>query len=191
MAALATFSLLAVGGLTACTDDGGDSGSGDGGHRPQAEDAFRTLPPLGETDAVAHGHLTLARVYIDEGRLGDAGRELDAAGITDPRGVLGVHAAHGAQPAGPTRTSLPSMSPPACAAAMLWSAPRSLSSGLPVVSAADSRTTDARHNATITRSSTLPCRRSRTMRPHATGTESGSRRLTHVRSRIADALPVS
>jgi D-xylose transport system substrate-binding protein len=32
MAALATFSLLAVGGLTACTDDGGDNGSGDGGN---------------------------------------------------------------------------------------------------------------------------------------------------------------
>jgi D-xylose transport system substrate-binding protein len=36
MAALATFSLLALGGLTACTDDGGDSGSGDGGTNRRA-----------------------------------------------------------------------------------------------------------------------------------------------------------
>ena len=59
-------------------------GGGKRGHFRQAEEAFKKLLTLGEKDAVPHGHLNLARVYIDEGRLDEAARQLDAAGRCDP-----------------------------------------------------------------------------------------------------------
>jgi hypothetical protein len=59
-------------------------GGGKRGHFRQAEEAFKNLLSLGAPDAVPHGHLNLARVYIEEGRLEEAARELDAAGKCDP-----------------------------------------------------------------------------------------------------------
>jgi tetratricopeptide (TPR) repeat protein len=59
-------------------------GGGKRGHFKQAEEAFKKLLTLGEKDAVPHGHLNLARVYLDEGRLDEAAKELDAAGKCDP-----------------------------------------------------------------------------------------------------------
>ena len=59
-------------------------GGGKRGAFKQAEAAFRTLLTLGAPDAVPHGHLNLARVYIEEGRLDEAAAELDAAGKCDP-----------------------------------------------------------------------------------------------------------
>ncbi len=59
-------------------------GGGRRGHFKQAEEAFKKLLTLGEKDAVAQGHLNLARTYIEEGRLNDAAKELDAAGKCDP-----------------------------------------------------------------------------------------------------------
>jgi tetratricopeptide (TPR) repeat protein len=52
----------------------------------QAETAFRTLLTLGEPDAVAHGHVNLARVMIEIGgeRLNEAARELRRAQQADP-----------------------------------------------------------------------------------------------------------
>ncbi|MDY3556666.1 multiheme c-type cytochrome [Gemmata sp. JC717] len=58
-------------------------GGGKRGHFKQAEAAFKTLTTLGG-DAVAQGHLNLARVYIEEGRFDEAARALDAAGKCDP-----------------------------------------------------------------------------------------------------------
>ncbi len=54
------------------------------GNLQQAEAAFRKLLTLGVKDAVWHGHLNLARVYIDQGRLTEATRELNAAQTCDP-----------------------------------------------------------------------------------------------------------
>jgi len=54
------------------------------GHFRQAEDAFGKLLTLGEKDAVPHGHVNLARVYLEEGRLEEAAKALDAAGKCDP-----------------------------------------------------------------------------------------------------------
>jgi hypothetical protein len=59
-------------------------GGGKRGHFRQAEEAFRKLLTLGEKDAVPQGHLNLARLYIEEGRLDDAAVELEAAGKCDP-----------------------------------------------------------------------------------------------------------
>src|SRR5204862_6539753 len=59
-------------------------GGGKRGHFKQAEEAFKKLLVLGEKDAVPQGHLNLARVYLDEGRLDDAARQLEAAGRWDP-----------------------------------------------------------------------------------------------------------
>jgi tetratricopeptide (TPR) repeat protein len=54
------------------------------GNLAQAEAAFARLLTLGEKDAVWNGHLNLARVYIDQGRLTEAARALNAAQASDP-----------------------------------------------------------------------------------------------------------
>lgn len=54
------------------------------GNLRQAEAAFRHLLTLGDKDAVPHGHLNLARVLLEEGRLDEAAAALDAAGKCDP-----------------------------------------------------------------------------------------------------------
>lgn len=54
------------------------------GHLRQAETAFQKLLTLGEKDAVGHAHVNLARVYIDQGRLADAVRELNASQECNP-----------------------------------------------------------------------------------------------------------
>ena len=59
-------------------------GGGKRGHFRQAEEAFRKLTTLGEKDAVPQGHLNLARVFIEEGRLEDAAHELEESGKCDP-----------------------------------------------------------------------------------------------------------
>jgi hypothetical protein len=59
-------------------------GGGKRGHFKQAEEAFKKLLTLGAADAVPHGHLNLARVAIEEGRLNDAAAQLDLAGKCDP-----------------------------------------------------------------------------------------------------------
>jgi hypothetical protein len=61
----------------------GAAGEKKGNYR-QAEEAFRALLTLGAKDAVAHGHINLARVYIDEGRLAEAAEQLRLAGQADP-----------------------------------------------------------------------------------------------------------
>jgi tetratricopeptide (TPR) repeat protein len=59
-------------------------GGGKRGHFRQAEEAFKKLLTLGEQDAVPQGHLNLARLYLDEGRLDEAAKELDASGKCEP-----------------------------------------------------------------------------------------------------------
>lgn len=59
-------------------------GGGKRGHFRQAEEAFRMLLVRGVDDARPHGHLNLARVFIEEGRLDEAAKELHAAGQCDP-----------------------------------------------------------------------------------------------------------
>lgn len=59
-------------------------GGGKRGNFRQAEEAFRRLLTLGEKDAVGHGHLNLARVFVEEGRLDEAAEELKKAGECDP-----------------------------------------------------------------------------------------------------------
>ena len=59
-------------------------GGGKHGNFKQAEEAFKKLLTLGDKAAVPNGHLNLARVYIEEGRLDEAAAELDAAGKCDP-----------------------------------------------------------------------------------------------------------
>ena len=54
------------------------------GNTKQAEAAFKKLLTLDVKDAVPHGHLNLARVYIDDGRLEAAAVELEAAKACDP-----------------------------------------------------------------------------------------------------------
>jgi tetratricopeptide (TPR) repeat protein len=54
------------------------------GHFKQAEEAFKKLLTIGVADAVPQGHLNLARVYLEEGRLDEAAKELEAAGKCDP-----------------------------------------------------------------------------------------------------------
>jgi tetratricopeptide (TPR) repeat protein len=66
----------------ACLIEGG-AGSKKGNLK-QAEAAFKKLLTLGVKDADWHGHLNLARVYLEQGRLSDATRELNAAQTSDP-----------------------------------------------------------------------------------------------------------
>jgi tetratricopeptide (TPR) repeat protein len=54
------------------------------GELRQAEDAFRQLLASGGPDAEPHARVNLARVYIDEGRLDEAARELTAAREAKP-----------------------------------------------------------------------------------------------------------
>jgi tetratricopeptide (TPR) repeat protein len=54
------------------------------GNFRQAEQAFRTLLTLGDPEAVPHGYLNLARVYLDEGRLEEAARALEQSGKCSP-----------------------------------------------------------------------------------------------------------
>ena len=54
------------------------------GELRQAETAFRKLLTLGVPDAVPHGHVNLARVFIEQGRLEEAAKELNAARTCDP-----------------------------------------------------------------------------------------------------------
>jgi tetratricopeptide (TPR) repeat protein len=55
-------------------------GGGKRGNFRQAEQAFRQVLATKEKDATPHGHLNLARTFIEEGRLDEAAKELDAAG---------------------------------------------------------------------------------------------------------------
>jgi tetratricopeptide (TPR) repeat protein len=61
----------------------GEAGEKKGNYR-QAEAAFRALLTLGAKDAVSHGHINLARVFIDEGRLTEAAEQLQLSGKADP-----------------------------------------------------------------------------------------------------------
>jgi tetratricopeptide (TPR) repeat protein len=54
------------------------------GNLRQAEAAFKKLIDLGDKDGVSHGHLNLARVLIEEGRLTEAAAALEASGKCDP-----------------------------------------------------------------------------------------------------------
>jgi tetratricopeptide (TPR) repeat protein len=54
------------------------------GNLRQAEVAFAKLLTLGVKDALPHGHVNLARVYIEQGRLEEAARALNAARTGDP-----------------------------------------------------------------------------------------------------------
>ncbi|VTS01685.1 tetratricopeptide repeat protein [Tuwongella immobilis] len=65
-----------------CLLEGG-MGSKKGEFR-QAEEAFRQLLNIGEKSAVGQGHLNMARVYLEEGRLQEAAQALTAAKQSDP-----------------------------------------------------------------------------------------------------------
>lgn len=54
------------------------------GELKQAAAAFQQLLSLGADEAVAHGHVNLARVYVEEGLLGEAATELQAAAKSKP-----------------------------------------------------------------------------------------------------------
>jgi tetratricopeptide (TPR) repeat protein len=54
------------------------------GNLRQAEAAFQKLTTLGVPEAVWHGHLNTARVYIDQGRLREAKEQLNKARSADP-----------------------------------------------------------------------------------------------------------
>jgi tetratricopeptide (TPR) repeat protein len=54
------------------------------GNLRQAEVAFQKLLTLGAKDAVWNGHVNLARVYIEQGRLQEAAHELNEARTCDP-----------------------------------------------------------------------------------------------------------
>jgi tetratricopeptide (TPR) repeat protein len=54
------------------------------GNLRQAESAFAKLLTLGEKAAVPQGHVNMARVYIEQGRLDEAARSLNAARQSDP-----------------------------------------------------------------------------------------------------------
>ena len=63
-----------------------------------------------------------------------SGVKLSCIELTEPLDVPVVDAAQRPEAAGPKRTSLPSMFPPACSDVTAWSAPRSSSRGLPLPS---------------------------------------------------------
>jgi tetratricopeptide (TPR) repeat protein len=65
-----------------CLLEGGTAGKK--GHYRQAEEAFRKLLTLDVQDAHSHGHLNLARVLIEEGRLDEAAAAIDASGKCEP-----------------------------------------------------------------------------------------------------------
>jgi tetratricopeptide (TPR) repeat protein len=54
------------------------------GNLRQAEAAFAKLLVLGQREAVPQGHVNLARVYIEQGRLSEAAAALNAARACDP-----------------------------------------------------------------------------------------------------------
>src|SRR5262245_65191441 len=55
------------------------------GQTKQAVAAFKKLLALDVTDAYPHGHINLARIYIDDGRLDDAAAELEKARQFEPQ----------------------------------------------------------------------------------------------------------
>src|SRR5262245_6832776 len=55
------------------------------GQTKQAVAAFKKLLALDVTDAYPHGHINLARIYIDDGRLDDAAAELEKARQYEPQ----------------------------------------------------------------------------------------------------------
>ena len=65
-----------------CLNEGG-AGTKRGNLR-QAESAFAKLLTLGAPEAVWHGHLNKARVFIEQGRLKDAAASLNAARAAEP-----------------------------------------------------------------------------------------------------------
>jgi tetratricopeptide (TPR) repeat protein len=65
-----------------CLIEGGAGGKR--GNLRQAEGAFQNLLKLDARDAVPHAHVNLARVYLEQGRLDEAARELNAAQASDP-----------------------------------------------------------------------------------------------------------
>jgi tetratricopeptide (TPR) repeat protein len=65
-----------------CLLEGG-AGSKRGEPR-QAAQAFQKMVTLGDKEAVAHGHLNLARVLIEEGRLTEASDQIEKARKADP-----------------------------------------------------------------------------------------------------------
>lgn len=54
------------------------------GNLRQAEAAFTKLLTLGSPEAIVQGHVNLARVYIEQGRLDEAAKALNAARACDP-----------------------------------------------------------------------------------------------------------
>lgn len=54
------------------------------GNLAQAEAAFAKLTTLGEKEPVWNGHVNLARVYLEQGRLNAAAEQLNAAKAVDP-----------------------------------------------------------------------------------------------------------
>src|SRR5205823_3856093 len=58
--------------------------AGKKGQLRQAEEAFGKLLTLGVPEAVGHGHVNLARVYLEEGRFREATEALNAAARADP-----------------------------------------------------------------------------------------------------------
>jgi tetratricopeptide (TPR) repeat protein len=65
-----------------CLLEGG-AGSKRGEVRQSAQ-AFQKMLTLGDKDAIAHGHLNLARVLIEEGRLTEAAEQIEKARQADP-----------------------------------------------------------------------------------------------------------
>jgi tetratricopeptide (TPR) repeat protein len=55
------------------------------GQTRQAEAAFKKLLSLNVPDAIPHGHINLARIYIDDGRLDAAAAELEKAKQYEPQ----------------------------------------------------------------------------------------------------------
>ena len=83
------------------------------GNLPQAEAAFAKLLTLGAKDAVSHGHLNLARVYIDEGRLDRGGTRTERGPDVRPaRAVVGAGVVHGARDRPERDDAAPTSTPP-------------------------------------------------------------------------------
>ena len=119
------------------------------------------------------------------------GVKLSCIELTDPFDVPVVEAAQRPEAAGPNRTSLPSMFPPACSEVTSCVAPRSSSRGLPFPSrpmAASDRPTQTMNMIANT---ARPWRLSFTMWPNVKASANGMMRIAQVSRKLLNGVGFS
>ena len=110
---------------------------------------------------------------------------------TEPLDAAVVAVAQSALVAGPKRSSLPSMFPPARSAEIVWSAPSAWRRGLPPSSAATQATVGISQITVMAASRAQPCLRSPTIWPNVMQEAAGIRRIARHSRKFASGVGFS